>query len=196
MLSDCQRCKSCCRQNAQKHVSLTRFCPDLSPAVTHVNGRKHQNSNNLHDWQGLWSREPAVTIAPSSDFSPHAAPLVRAVARDAAGILLPGREADFPFGGRPRLRRRGRPRQARPVRPQSQERGLRRRGGGRRGARSSSFTRTSNAPVRVALLFDVSGSMRMANRVEEARQAARHSVERDCGSGSGIGRSRGLLAST
>lgn len=31
-----------------------------------------------------------------------------------------------------------------------------------------------NAPVRVALLFDVSGSMRLATRLENARQAARH----------------------
>ena len=31
-----------------------------------------------------------------------------------------------------------------------------------------------NAPVRVALLFDVSGSMRVGDRIEEARQAARH----------------------
>jgi len=31
-----------------------------------------------------------------------------------------------------------------------------------------------NAPVRVALLFDVSGSMRMSTRLENARQAARH----------------------
>lgn len=31
-----------------------------------------------------------------------------------------------------------------------------------------------NAPVRIGLLFDVSGSMRMSGRIEEARQAARH----------------------
>ena len=31
-----------------------------------------------------------------------------------------------------------------------------------------------DAPVRVALLFDVSGSMRLGNRIEDARQAARH----------------------
>lgn len=31
-----------------------------------------------------------------------------------------------------------------------------------------------NAPVRVALLFDVSGSMRLGGRIEDARQAARH----------------------
>ena len=31
-----------------------------------------------------------------------------------------------------------------------------------------------NAPVRVALLFDVSGSMRLSDRIEDARQAARH----------------------
>jgi len=37
-----------------------------------------------------------------------------------------------------------------------------------------SFHADTNAPVRVALLFDVSGSMRMADRIEEARQAARH----------------------
>jgi VWFA-related protein len=36
------------------------------------------------------------------------------------------------------------------------------------------FHTDTNAPVRVALLFDVSGSMRLANRIEEARQAARH----------------------
>jgi Mg-chelatase subunit ChlD len=36
------------------------------------------------------------------------------------------------------------------------------------------FHADSNAPVRVALLFDVSGSMRLGDRVEEARQAARH----------------------
>jgi VWFA-related protein len=36
------------------------------------------------------------------------------------------------------------------------------------------FHADDNAPVRVALLFDVSGSMRMSARVEEARQAARH----------------------
>ena len=36
------------------------------------------------------------------------------------------------------------------------------------------FHADSNAPVRVALLFDISGSMRLGNRVEEARQAARH----------------------
>ena len=44
------------------------------------------------------------------------------------------------------------------------------------GARKSivDFRSDDNAPVRVALLFDVSGSMRMASRLEEARQAARH----------------------
>jgi Ca-activated chloride channel homolog len=36
------------------------------------------------------------------------------------------------------------------------------------------FHADSDAPVRVALLFDVSGSMRVASLVEEARQAARH----------------------
>lgn len=38
------------------------------------------------------------------------------------------------------------------------------------------FHADSNAPVRVALLFDVSGSMRLADRMESARQAARHVV--------------------
>ena len=36
------------------------------------------------------------------------------------------------------------------------------------------FHADSNAPVRLALLFDVSGSMRLADRMESARQAARH----------------------
>lgn len=36
------------------------------------------------------------------------------------------------------------------------------------------FHADENASVRVALLFDVSGSMRMATRLEDARQAARH----------------------
>jgi Ca-activated chloride channel family protein len=36
------------------------------------------------------------------------------------------------------------------------------------------FRADANAPVRVALLFDVSGSMRVSDRIEEARQAARH----------------------
>ena len=36
------------------------------------------------------------------------------------------------------------------------------------------FHADANAPVRVALLFDVSGSMRLADRIENARQAARH----------------------
>jgi len=36
------------------------------------------------------------------------------------------------------------------------------------------FRSDDNAPVRVALLFDVSGSMRLASRLEDARQAARH----------------------
>jgi Ca-activated chloride channel homolog len=36
------------------------------------------------------------------------------------------------------------------------------------------FRADDNAPVRVALLFDVSGSMRLSSRLEEARQAARH----------------------
>ena len=36
------------------------------------------------------------------------------------------------------------------------------------------FRADENAPVRVALLFDVSGSMRLASRLEEARQASRH----------------------
>ena len=36
------------------------------------------------------------------------------------------------------------------------------------------FHADTNAPVRVALLFDVSGSMRLSDRIEEARQAARH----------------------
>src|SRR5258708_5978303 len=36
------------------------------------------------------------------------------------------------------------------------------------------FRADINAPVRVALLFDVSGSMRISDRIEEARQAARH----------------------
>jgi Ca-activated chloride channel family protein len=36
------------------------------------------------------------------------------------------------------------------------------------------FHSEENASVRVALLFDVSGSMRMATRLENARQAARH----------------------
>jgi VWFA-related protein len=35
------------------------------------------------------------------------------------------------------------------------------------------FHADDNAPVRVALLFDVSGSMRVADRIEEARRAAR-----------------------
>jgi Ca-activated chloride channel family protein len=36
------------------------------------------------------------------------------------------------------------------------------------------FRADTNAPIRVALLFDVSGSMRMSDRIEGARQAARH----------------------
>ena len=36
------------------------------------------------------------------------------------------------------------------------------------------FRADENAPVRVALLFDVSGSMRLSSRLDEARQAARH----------------------
>lgn len=36
------------------------------------------------------------------------------------------------------------------------------------------FHADDNAPVRVALLFDVSGSMRMSSRLDNARQAARH----------------------
>jgi Ca-activated chloride channel family protein len=36
------------------------------------------------------------------------------------------------------------------------------------------FQSDQDAPVRVALLFDVSGSMRVASLIEEARQAARH----------------------
>ena len=36
------------------------------------------------------------------------------------------------------------------------------------------FRADDSAPVRVALLFDVSGSMRLSDRIEEARQAARH----------------------
>jgi len=36
------------------------------------------------------------------------------------------------------------------------------------------FRSDDNAPVRVALLFDVSGSMRVSSRLENARQAARH----------------------
>ena len=36
------------------------------------------------------------------------------------------------------------------------------------------FHADDNAPIRVALLFDVSGSMRMSSRLEQARQAARH----------------------
>ena len=36
------------------------------------------------------------------------------------------------------------------------------------------FHADTSAPVRVALLFDVSGSMRLADRIEGARQAARH----------------------
>ncbi len=36
------------------------------------------------------------------------------------------------------------------------------------------FQADDDAPVRVALLFDVSGSMRVASLIEEARQAARH----------------------
>jgi Mg-chelatase subunit ChlD len=36
------------------------------------------------------------------------------------------------------------------------------------------FHADTNAPIRVALLFDVSGSMRLLDRLEEARQAARH----------------------
>ena len=36
------------------------------------------------------------------------------------------------------------------------------------------FRSDDNAPVRVALLFDVSRSMRLASRLEDARQAARH----------------------
>jgi VWFA-related protein len=35
------------------------------------------------------------------------------------------------------------------------------------------FRADDNAPIRVALLFDVSGSMRMATRLEDAREAAR-----------------------
>ena len=46
----------------------------------------------------------------------------------------------------------------------------------RRGARRDiiDFRSDENAPIRVALLFDVSGSMRLSGRLEEARQAARH----------------------
>ena len=36
------------------------------------------------------------------------------------------------------------------------------------------FRADENAPVRVALLFDVSGSMRLSSRLEDARQSARH----------------------
>jgi Ca-activated chloride channel homolog len=36
------------------------------------------------------------------------------------------------------------------------------------------FHAAQDAPVRVALLFDVSGSMRLSSKMEEARQAARH----------------------
>jgi VWFA-related protein len=36
------------------------------------------------------------------------------------------------------------------------------------------FHAAHDAPVRVALLFDVSGSMRLGSKIEEARQAARH----------------------
>jgi Ca-activated chloride channel homolog len=36
------------------------------------------------------------------------------------------------------------------------------------------FRSDDNAPVRVALLFDVSGSMRLSARIEQSRQAARH----------------------
>lgn len=36
------------------------------------------------------------------------------------------------------------------------------------------FHAAQDAPVRVALLFDVSGSMRLGSKLEEARQAARH----------------------
>jgi Ca-activated chloride channel homolog len=36
------------------------------------------------------------------------------------------------------------------------------------------FHADTNAPVRVALLFDVSGSMRVADRLDNSRQAARH----------------------
>ena len=36
------------------------------------------------------------------------------------------------------------------------------------------FHADDNAPIRLALLFDVSGSMRMSSRLEQARQAARH----------------------
>lgn len=36
------------------------------------------------------------------------------------------------------------------------------------------FHADDNAPARVALLFDVSGSMRLSSHVEQARQAARH----------------------
>lgn len=36
------------------------------------------------------------------------------------------------------------------------------------------FHAEENAPVDVALLFDVSGSMRVASKIEDARQAARH----------------------
>ena len=36
------------------------------------------------------------------------------------------------------------------------------------------FRADDNAPVRLAMLFDVSGSMRLGTRIEDARQAARH----------------------
>lgn len=36
------------------------------------------------------------------------------------------------------------------------------------------FRADDNAPVRVAVLFDVSGSMRLATRIDDARQTARH----------------------
>jgi VWFA-related protein len=36
------------------------------------------------------------------------------------------------------------------------------------------FRADDDAPVRLALLFDVSGSMRLGDRIEESRQAARH----------------------
>ena len=65
-----------------------------------------------------------------------------------------------------------RDRKGRFVTDLSQE-GLRGRRGGAAAATSSTSAPKSNGPVKLALLFDVSGSMRMAQRTVDARQAAR-----------------------
>ena len=85
-----------------------------------------------------------------------------AVVAAAQDACLPGGQSHFPLGGRSRLGCRRSPGSARPVRARLKKQDFVVEEGGVR-REMIDFRADDNAPVRVALLFDVSGSMRLAS---------------------------------